>query len=83
MTISAVEDRMMDRFVGEPSLAELLADPILDMMMHADGCGMAQLTAIMETAATATVYVRQHHDEDVAMPPLSTRGSARLAGPAD
>jgi len=31
-------------------------------------CGMAQLTAIMETAATrppATVYRAAHHDEDV------------------
>jgi hypothetical protein len=74
---------MMDRFIGEPSLDELLVDPILEMMMHADGCSMAQLTAIMETAATAPVYLRQYHDEEVAVPPLSTRGWARFVWPAD
>jgi hypothetical protein len=38
----------MDRFTGEPSLAELLADPILQLMMRADGCDMSQLATVIE-----------------------------------
>jgi hypothetical protein len=48
---------MMTRLKGEAPLAELLADPILDLMMRADGCSMAQLAAIIETAAAANLPV--------------------------
>lgn len=47
----------MTRLKGEAPLAELLADPILDLMMRADGCSMAQLAAIIETAAAANLPV--------------------------
>ena len=45
----------MDRYAGEPSLDELLADPTLHVMMEADGCDMAQLAAIVGNATGAPI----------------------------
>lgn len=41
----------MDGYVRDLSLAELLADPSLRLILQADGCDMAQLVEILKNAA--------------------------------
>jgi hypothetical protein len=57
----------MNRYAGEPSLDELLADPTLHVMMRADGCDMTQLAAIIGNATgAATVSSPVARDEKAA-----------------
>ncbi len=48
----------MNRDTREPSLAELLEDPILHLMMQADGCDPARLAAIIACAGRAVAHGR-------------------------
>ncbi len=43
----------MTQYSGEPSLAELLADPIMHQMMRADGCDIDCLNAIIDKIVPA------------------------------
>jgi len=43
----------MDRFAGEPTLDEMLSDPIIRRVMRADGIDMRRLCEILVKAASA------------------------------
>ena len=43
----------MDRFVGEPSLDEILSDPLVRSLMKADGIEMRLLCEVLVKAASA------------------------------
>lgn len=43
----------MDRFVGEPSLDEILSDPLVRSVMKADGIEMRRLCEVLVKAASA------------------------------
>ena len=43
----------MDRFVGEPSLDEILSDPLVRSLMKADGIEMRRLCEVLVKAASA------------------------------
>ena len=43
----------MDRFVGEPSLDEILSDPLVRSLMKADGVEMRRLCEVLVKAASA------------------------------
>ena len=43
----------MDRFVGEPSLDEILSDPLIRTLMKADGIEMRRLCEVLVKAASA------------------------------
>jgi hypothetical protein len=42
----------MDRFVGEPSLDEILSDPLVRSLMKADGIEMRRLCEVLVKAAS-------------------------------
>jgi len=43
----------MDRFIGEPTLDEILSDPVVRSIMKADGIEMRRLCEILVKAASA------------------------------
>jgi hypothetical protein len=43
----------MDRFIGEPSLDEILSDPLVRSLMKADGIEMRRLCEVLVKAASA------------------------------
>lgn len=45
----------MDRFAGEPTLEEVLSDPIVFLMMKADGLDMLRLCEILLKAGSHAV----------------------------
>lgn len=51
----------MDQFAGEPTLDEVLSDPLLHRVMRADGINMKRLCEILvkaSAAASARGYTR-------------------------
>jgi len=56
----------MSRYRGEPSLNELLDDPIVDLIMRADGCDRAQLETIID-GATAQAPAKRERERKAAV----------------
>jgi len=46
---------VMDRFIGEPSLDEILSDPLVRSLMKADGIEMRRLCEVLVKAASVLV----------------------------
>jgi hypothetical protein len=49
----------MNRFGGEPTLEEVLSDPIIHRMMRADGINMLRLCEILVKATLAVTPMRR------------------------
>lgn len=68
----------MDRFSGKPSLPELLADPILHLMMRADGCDMSQLTALIKNKPGGAALISTARVPDATIEPLARARPSRV-----
>ena len=49
----------MDRFVGEPSLDEILSDPLVRSLMKADGIEMRRLCEVLVKAASVLTVAQR------------------------